>query len=493
MVRISAPVSNRALLGIAIVIACVCTLPVLGHRSLWLDEAVSLAAAQLDFGTLFDAVHHQDAAEFAYYAFLHHWVAAFGTRADLVRLPSALAAIAVVPLTYLVARDVLGIRTAVIASFLVAASFFIVNLAEQARPYSLALFFCVLATYCFLKLLEKASIARVAAYVAAVALAFALHAFAGLMVVAHVVSLPLLTDDLKAVRFRFIAAYALLGLLLAPFVLLLHSAGLHQIDWISKPHLGDIGTLFGEFIGRPDKPNRALVMVGAPCCLAIFAAKPPERRRVAAVLIWALLPIAIAFVASSWRPIFLPRYLFVSIVPLLIVIARGVAAIPNGWIAAACGTVLVVAQLYGDWKHRGDQLQDYRSAVRFLQANASATDAVVIAPIYCAIPYRTAQRELQSYAPSVTVPSADWRFWLGEANEAAAIPAAALSGRRLWLISRDSDKATDAPIQAVRSAIRKRLILRRTVYMQGLRIMEYASDQRSQRRLVTPILRQYEN
>jgi len=148
----SATASNRTLVGVAVAIAGICTIPVLGHRSLWLDEGVSLAFAQLSAGTLFDAVHHMDAAEFAYYAFLHGWLSLVGTRAELLRLPSALAAIGVVPLTYLVAKELLGTRTAVVASFLVAPSFFIVNMAEQARPYTLALLFSVLATYCFLKI-----------------------------------------------------------------------------------------------------------------------------------------------------------------------------------------------------------------------------------------------------------------------------------------------------------------------------------------------------
>jgi len=291
----SATASNRALLGAAIAIAALCTVPVLGHRSLWLDEGVSLAFAQLSLGALFDAVHHMDAAEFAYYAFLHEWLSFVGTRAELLRLPSALAAIGVVPLTYLVAKELFGTRTAVIASFLVAPSFFIVNMAEQARPYTLALFFCVLATYFFLKLLQKPSIPYVAGYAAAAALGILFHAFSGLMIVAHVASVPLLTDDVRHVRLRLFAAYAVLGLALLPFAVLLKSVGMHQIDWIAKPQLADVGKLFGHFIDRADKPTRAIVMVGAPCCLAVIGASGAERRRVGALIVWTLLPILIAF------------------------------------------------------------------------------------------------------------------------------------------------------------------------------------------------------
>jgi mannosyltransferase len=479
----SATASNRALLGAAIAIAALCTVPVLGHRSLWLDEGVSLAFAQLSLGALFDAVHHMDAAEFAYYAFLHEWLSFVGTRADLLRLPSALAAIGVVPLTYLVAKELFATRTAVIASFLVAPSFFIVNMAEQARPYTLALFFCVLATYFFLKLLQKPSIPYVAGYAAAAALGILLHAFSGLMMVAHVASVPLLTDDVRHVRLRLFAAYAVLGLTLLPFAVLLKSVGMHQIDWIAKPQLADVGKMFGHFIDRADKPSRAIVMVGAPCCLAVIGASGAERRRVGALIVWTLLPILIAFGISSWKPMFEPRYLFVSVVPLYILMARGLAAIPNRWIASALTAAFVMTQLYSDWKQRADQFEDYRSAVRFVQGHAATADAVVVSPSYFALPYRAAQTELASRVPGITVPPADWRFWLrAEANKATAIPPSALSGQgRLWLIRpppAPKDRRTEVEVKAAEDAIRSRLVLRRTVYFKGLKIMEFTSGPR---------------
>jgi mannosyltransferase len=473
----SATASTRSLVGVAVAIAAICTVPVLGHRSLWLDEGMSLAFAQLDLRTLFEAAHHRDAAEFAYYAFLHEWVSLVGTRAELLRLPSALAAIAVIPLTYLVAKELLGTRTALIASFLVAPSFFIVNLAEQARPYTPALFFCVLATYCFLKLLQKPTIPRLLAYGAAAVLAIALHAFAGLMIVAHIASVQLLADDVRRVRLLLFAAYAVVGLALLPLAVLLKSVGMHQIDWIAKPHLADLGRLFGHFIDRADKPSRAFVMVGAPCFLAVIAASGAERRRVGALIVWAILPILIAFALSFWKPMFEPRYLFVSVVPLFILMARGLAAIPNPWIASALTAAFVATQLYSDWKQRADQIQDYRSAVRFVQMHGTKTDAVVVSPSDFALSYRAAQKELASNVPAITAPRADWRFWLrGEADEATAIPASALSGqRRLWFIRPPNRKdRPETEVGGAEAAIRTRLVLRRTVYVKGLKIMEFS-------------------
>jgi mannosyltransferase len=483
-----ATVSNRALVGVAVAIAIVCTLPVLGHRSLWQDEGFSVAYAHLDLRTLFDAVHHRDAPEFAYYAFLHEWLSLVGTRAELLRLPSALAAIAVVPLTYLVAKELLGTRTALVASFLVAPNFFIVNMAEQARPYTLALFFCVLATYCFLKLLQRPSIPRIIAYAAAAFVAIVLHAFSGLMIIAHVASVPLLTDDVRHVRVRLFASYLLLGLALVPFALLLKSAGMHQIDF-AKPDLADVGRLFGHFINRPDKPSRTLVMVFAPCCFAVIAASGAERRRVGALIIWTILPILTAFAISSWKPMFEPRYLFISVVPLFILIGRGLAAIPNGWIVTALTAVFVIAELITDWKQRADEFEDYRSVVRFVQVHATKSDAVVVAPNYFALPYRAAQEELSSNVPRITDPPSDWRFWLltNPDDDIRAIPASALSGRRrLWLIRPGPHMVqggrTGIEVNAAEDAIRyNRLVLRRTVYFKGwdlqqLQVMEFTID-----------------
>jgi hypothetical protein len=190
------------------------------------------------------------------------------------------------------------------------------------------------------------------------------------------------------------------------------------------------------------------------------------------------LPILIAFALSFWKPMFEPRYLFVSVVPLFILMARGLGAIPNPWLASAFTAAFVVTQLYSDWKQRADQLEDYRSAVRFVQGHAATADAVVVSPSYFALPYRAAQVELAPRGPVITVPPADWRFWLREETErSSAIPPSAVSGgRRLWLIRPPArkDRKADVEVNAAEDAIRSRLVLRRTLYFQGLKIMEFA-------------------
>ncbi|MDB5042369.1 MAG: hypothetical protein JWN27_3095 [Candidatus Eremiobacteraeota bacterium] len=99
------------------------------------------------------------------------------------------------------------------------------------------------------------------------------------------------------------------------------------------------------------------MLVGVPCCAAVIAASGAERRRVGALLVWAILPILIAFALSFWKPMFEPRYLFASVVPLFILMARGIAAIPNPLIASALTAAFVATQLHSDWKQRADQLQ----------------------------------------------------------------------------------------------------------------------------------------
>jgi hypothetical protein len=163
--------------------------------------------------------------------------------------------------------------------------------------------------------------------------------------------------------------------------------------------------------------------------------------------------------------------------------ARGLAAIPNRWIASAFTAAFVITQLYSDWKQRADQFEDYRSAVGFVQVHAAKADAVVISPSYFALPYRAAQAELASGVPGITVPRPGWRFWLAaDAEGAGAIPPSAVSGRRrLWLIRPPGpkDRRTDVEVAAAEGAIRSRLVLRRTVYFKGLKIMEFASGARA--------------
>jgi len=123
----------------------------LGHQSLWIDEQFTLRSAGLPGGfawrDLLDNVHgplHSLAVAAA--------AAVFGTSEWALRLPSALAGIAFVPVMAWLATRFAGRDTAVPAVWLAAASPFAVWYSQECRNYAFVMLAAAAATAALLEL-----------------------------------------------------------------------------------------------------------------------------------------------------------------------------------------------------------------------------------------------------------------------------------------------------------------------------------------------------
>lgn len=129
----------------------------LGGQSLWLDEAFTARVAPLDPAGIIAAIRSDldtpPLHPFVVHAFLVLGNSGPGNNDFVLRLPSALAAILCIPLTYVVTRRLLGLRTALLATALMALSPYAIYYAQEARMYALVLLFTLLAMYCLLRML----------------------------------------------------------------------------------------------------------------------------------------------------------------------------------------------------------------------------------------------------------------------------------------------------------------------------------------------------
>jgi uncharacterized membrane protein len=129
--------SRKSLLFLLLAItmlAAVVRLGLLGHNSLWLDEAVSLNLAQRDVAGILG--NRADPHPPLYYLLLHFW-SLLSTAEFWLRLPSALAALLSIPILYRLAKDWLGGGPALLAGLLLAVSPLHVHYSQEARMYSL--------------------------------------------------------------------------------------------------------------------------------------------------------------------------------------------------------------------------------------------------------------------------------------------------------------------------------------------------------------------
>lgn len=141
------------LLGLVALIAAVNFLWQLGSSSLHIDEGFSWWAAEPDLGELLHRVRVNEVAPWTYYLGLHGWTELLGSDSEwLLRLPSALAAVAIVLVTYRIGVLTLRNRAAaLLAATLAATSPLLLTYAQQARAFALAALFVMLAVWAALE------------------------------------------------------------------------------------------------------------------------------------------------------------------------------------------------------------------------------------------------------------------------------------------------------------------------------------------------------
>ncbi len=354
----------------------------IGSKSLWSDEAFSLANARMGLGDLWDLVARREANQGLYLLFLHGWTA-LADGEGWLRLPSALLAIATVPMLYLVGRRLFGPVAATLAATLLAVNGMFVEQAQTARGYTVTIFAVVLASWCFL---------RFVAWVAASLLLPYCHFFGLLVLVGHAASLLFLRDRPLPWR-RFLWGGALIGLGSLPivFVALLKDEG--QLDWVPKTTptrlLGTIGSL-GSGQRAPVVLAAVLALGIAAACLVALA--PALRRRrlswpLAFPVCWFAVPIVTASVVSLARPVLVPRYFSVTVPALALLVGAGLAALtPRRRAIGATALVVLSLAAVINW-HRIDSVEDWDGATEYVLDNARPDDAVMFVPWHGRIPF----------------------------------------------------------------------------------------------------------
>ena len=97
-----------AVIGITTLVVFALYVCTLGKQSLWFDEGLSVNFASRPLAELIDTLMYRDIHPPLYYLLLHFWMPLAGTSEWAVRLPSAFAALLLVPLSFAVVRETWG-------------------------------------------------------------------------------------------------------------------------------------------------------------------------------------------------------------------------------------------------------------------------------------------------------------------------------------------------------------------------------------------------
>lgn len=323
----------------------------LGVQSYHHDEAITaLRVLPGSFGDMLHSVRVSESNPPLYYSLAWGWSKLFGMGEVGLRSLSALFGAATVPVGYLIGRQLASRRAGLILAALIALNPMLVWYSQEARSYSLLVFFGAVAAYFFVRALDTGRGRDLGFWAAASALALCSHYFAVFAVGIEAVWLAVALRGRWRAVLPALAAVGAVGLALLPLI----SAQVNptHIGWIENSPLGNrvwetaVSFLAGEtghVIAQAPRDRYAvvpLVLTALALALAALWGERRERRGAALGLVLGLGTVAAAaLLALAGKDYIVERNLLPALAPLLAAVAVGCA------VAARRGTGLLLALL----------------------------------------------------------------------------------------------------------------------------------------------------
>ena len=324
----------------------------LGVQSYHHDEVIT--AARVIPGSFADMLRQVKASESnppLYYVLAWGWAKAFGTDEIGLRSLSALFGAAVVPVAYLIGRELASRRTGLIAAAIVAVNPMLIWYSQEARSYSLLVFFGALALLFFVRALHSRRGRDLALWALASALALCSHYFAVFAVAIEAAWLLVALRSRWRLVLPAIAAVLAVGLALLPLI----SAQVNptHIGWIDHSPLStrlfETGVSFlagetGHVIAEPPRERFALVpagLIAVALLLLALRGGPRERRGAALGLVVGLGVVVLASGAALvGKDYIVERNLLPALIPLAAVVAVGFGTDGARRTGVACAALL---------------------------------------------------------------------------------------------------------------------------------------------------------
>ncbi len=378
----------------------------LGARSLWTDEGSTWTAASLPLQALLRRCVERDASPPLYYL-LTSWALKLGESEAHLRLVSVLASLALVWLTYRLARIALGRGAATFAAFLTALSPFQLMYAQEARTYTLAAALLVAGIVIWAR--AAASRGRPAWWALSLAIAAGMwtQSIVSLGVLAQG-AMALLTPQGRKRFLPWIAAVAGGIVLYLPWWWLSRKMSEHLSSshwYIPETDASGIFKVFRAallspmpLVGTPKGSTQpgldaympsplAWALVAIPPVVALLLTLPELRRSDSRGLLarvswlaW-IVPVGAVLAESFVHPLLLVRY-FVFLTPFVAALfALGLARIRWTGVRVVLATLLLAWSIFGIARYQHDYTKEpWRAVVADLGRKADPARACVLVP-----------------------------------------------------------------------------------------------------------------
>jgi mannosyltransferase len=417
------PVRDFAVVALPAVMALVLCLIDLTTRSLWLDEAATVAIASQHGSAFWSAAAHDGCNMLGYYALLHVLIGWFGDGAFVIRLPSVIASGASAGAIALLGLKLFDRRVALAAGLLTAVSVPLVFWGQDARGYTVMVGLVAGSFAAFAAIVDAPRRRR--PWIAYVVLTT-------LSVYASYVAIFALPAQLVALAWRRTAwrpaltAMAVSAVCWIPLAVLALTRGSGQLFWIGRPN-SELGRqVIQALTSAGFEPNFRPSAVATPLAILTLAlllaaaARVVRRPGWGAVLAlsWLVVPVGLMLIWSFiGQPIFTPRNLLVSLpaVALLLGWAIMTTRVPPvlAWVAVA---VLIALRAVALAPTYGTSPEDWRAATAFVLHASRPGDCIAFYPLDGSMPFdyyagRPVQPHVEQYqAPAA--PNGCPRVWL---------------------------------------------------------------------------------
>jgi mannosyltransferase len=352
----------------------------LSHKSLWYDEAYNGVKVAGSWHGVFTAIGKTEMSQSAYLVLLKPWVAITTNNEVWLRLPSVIAAALAAALLVPLGARLFDRTTGIVAGILLATNELLVAWSQQARAYALVTFAVVLASLLFVRALDDPRRRNWLLYAVAAAFAVYCHFWAGFVIVAHFTSMPFAPR--RPLLRRVVEATVVFLALIAGAVYFTATAQRVQLGWIGVPSMDLLRSVVTLTSGH--NVGLQLIALGGLVVLVFQtgAGTPAAAWRTALVGGWIALPIVLAFLVSEYQPILVPRYAIVITPALALAGAVLLATVARMQREVAAVALVVVVGLsawqLSEWYRR--TIEDWRSAVAYVDREKAPGDTVVVAP-----------------------------------------------------------------------------------------------------------------
>jgi mannosyltransferase len=408
------------ILGAITIIAAALRFHLLAARSLWIDEASSVAFASLPLRAFVKLLWASQANMTLYYTLLRGWIH-LGESEFALRSLSVLCGVLTIPAIYLLGSRLFDRATGLTAAALLSIHSFHIHWSQETRAYSLLILLLVLTSYFLIVALESTEkIGYWMTFSVFAALCVYSHIFAVLVLAAHVLAI-VFPRPYRVGLPTMVATTAVFAFLCEPMAafVLLQSGG--QIDWIPRPSLAGVY----EFLKLLTGQGGALLVVLYFVLCGLAFLHPGEVKRsgkeswaLRLLVLWLLLLPVVTLAATPVKPLFYPRYMVICVPALVLLAARGLTNLYGSqaaqrWAGVAAFVLVMTFSAWGTHEYFANlsiETSDWRSAVNYILERERLGDGAVffLPNAYCYRYYvqRAESQHRVTTAPDVLYPPA---------------------------------------------------------------------------------------